>query len=54
MAGLDTVHVDIKPSLNPLCGSVRSFLLDHNLDHNVVGQHLVEGIVLLNKFVNIV
>jgi hypothetical protein len=50
MGGLDTVHVDIKPSLNPLLGSVRSFLLGHN----VVGQHLVEGMVLLNQFVNIV
>jgi hypothetical protein len=48
MAGLDTVHVDIKPSLNPLCGSARSFLLEY-----VVGQHLVEGIVLLSQFVNI-
>ena len=47
MAGFDTIHLDIKPGLNPLCGSVR-FLLEY-----VVGQYLVAGIGLLNQFVNI-
>jgi len=49
MTGLNAVHVDIKPSVNCPCGSVRAFLLDY-----VVGQHLVERMVLLNHFVNIV